>query len=365
MGLNSKPFYWRARKAWYIHVIGENGKRSARKLADKRKAAFEEYDKLLLAAKATVEAEVLDDPLFEDVSDAWLERQDQRLEQGVISAKWLERACSTIVRWNNANPSIRVSQITPAKVQSWLVKPSANYERTELSLLRQVLNWARKSAKLIRENPLEGLELPGMTRREGTLTLQQHANVLAAAKHLRPLLEVAWLTGSRPGELRELKWSQLSEDLSEAMLLTHKTKKRTARPRRIIFPSEAQKVLSNQKKSSAYVFLNSRGLPWSSNAVAQAVKKIRTKTGLSLVAGTYRHTFATNALERGVEIATVSQLLGHSSTAMVSRVYGHLADRVDHLKTAAQIASDGALPEAEKPPSKADADAKQVREEGA
>lgn len=38
----------------------------------------------------------------------------------------------------------------------------------------------------------------------------------------------------------------------------------------------------------------------------------------------YRHAFATDALEAGVPDAHVAELLGHTSTAMVYRHYGHL-----------------------------------------
>lgn len=265
------------------------------------------------------------------------ERQEQRLEQGQVSAKWLDRACGTISRFKAAHPNIRVSEMTPAKVQAWLDKPSANYERTELGLLKQILTWAFKKAKSIHENPLENLDLPRMTSRTVTITAADHEKAMRGAKHIRPLLEVAYLTGCRPGELRQLKWDQLADDFSEATLIVHKTAKKTGKVRRLIFPVQAQEILRKQKQTSAYVFTDSRGFAWTSNAVVQVVRKVAKDTGVQLVAGVYRHTFATNALDKGVPIATVAQLLGHSSTAMVSRVYGHLAERVDHLKSAAEI----------------------------
>ncbi|MCU9931040.1 tyrosine-type recombinase/integrase, partial [Escherichia coli] len=49
----------------------------------------------------------------------------------------------------------------------------------------------------------------------------------------------------------------------------------------------------------------------------------------------YRHAFATQALVSGVDIATVAELLGHASTEMISRHYGHLANEKQHLKDAA------------------------------
>lgn len=335
MGLSEKPFYWKARKAWYIHVVNAKGKRSSRKLADKRQEAFEEYEKLLRAASAKEIAATTGDRLFAEVSEAWLARQEQRLEQGEVSLPWLERVTGTMHRWNEANPNCLVSQMTPAFVQAWLDKPSANYERTQLQALKQCLRWAKTQAKMIQEDPLADLKLPAMTRREGLVSTEAHAQILAVATHIRPLVEVAWLAGCRPGELRKLKWSDLSEDLTQAILLKHKTARTAGRPRIIVFSPPAAAIIEAQPRISEYVFLNSRKKPWTSNAVVQAMRKISKVVGSKVTAGQYRHTFTTSALVQGVPIATVSQLLGHSSTAMVSRVYGHLSEEIEHLKKAA------------------------------
>ncbi len=46
---------------------------------------------------------------------------------------------------------------------------------------------------------------------------------------------------------------------------------------------------------------------------------------------TFRHSWATRTLERGVDAVTVSVLLGHRDTTMLSRVYSHPMQRRDHL----------------------------------
>jgi site-specific recombinase XerD len=45
---------------------------------------------------------------------------------------------------------------------------------------------------------------------------------------------------------------------------------------------------------------------------------------------TMRHSFATQALVNGVGIAQVAELMGHTDTEMVSKVYCHLAAAVYH-----------------------------------
>ena len=50
---------------------------------------------------------------------------------------------------------------------------------------------------------------------------------------------------------------------------------------------------------------------------------------------TYRHSFVTDALENGVGVAQVAELLGHTSTDMVMQHYQHLRAKREHLKQAA------------------------------
>ena len=62
---------------------------------------------------------------------------------------------------------------------------------------------------------------------------------------------------------------------------------------------------------------------------------------VGVTAYTYRHSFATDALENGVGIAQVAELLGHSSTEMVMKHYSKLSQRVQHLREMASRAVGG------------------------
>jgi site-specific recombinase XerD len=59
-----------------------------------------------------------------------------------------------------------------------------------------------------------------------------------------------------------------------------------------------------------------------------------------------RHLYITDALENGMSLATVAELVGHRDLKMVMQIYSHLSERADHLRDAARTA----LPAAPGPP---------------
>lgn len=99
------------------------------------------------------------------------------------------------------------------------------------------------------------------------------------------------------------------------------------------------------KHPAGPIFLNSRGKPWTRNAIRMRFRNLRRKLKLKgVVAYCYRHTFATDGLERGVPIATMAELLGHSSTAMLSAHYGHLSQKGTYLRQAVIVATESFAP---------------------
>src|ERR1039457_274708 len=79
---------------------------------------------------------------------------------------------------------------------------------------------------------------------------------------------------------------------------------------------------------SSYVFVNlfpePRGHAWSYPAVYDLVLRLRAKTGIDFDPHWFRHSTATRMLRDGVPVEVVSKVLGHSSVAVTSAVYGHL-----------------------------------------
>jgi len=61
-------------------------------------------------------------------------------------------------------------------------------------------------------------------------------------------------------------------------------------------------------------------------------ERLSEKVGRKVCSYDFRHTWATRALKAGVPAAHVAAMLGHSSTAMVFKHYGHLGEEVELLR---------------------------------
>jgi integrase len=151
----------------------------------------------------------------------------------------------------------------------------------------------------------------------------------------RDFLRALYLTGARPKELRELRWTQVHED--RLVLTTQKTSRKVGKPRVIFLDGEMKAMIQRLRGNGhTHVFLNTRGEPWTVNAVRLQVERLKKGLGLApdLCAYLARHGFGTRAVLRGVNTSVVAELMGHSSLEMVSKVYVHLADQHEHLREA-------------------------------
>jgi integrase len=86
---------------------------------------------------------------------------------------------------------------------------------------------------------------------------------------------------------------------------------------------------------------NKRG--FSRNGIRCRFRRLRKKLPqlAGVIAYTLRHTFATDALANGVPAATVAELIGHKDIHMLQEHYGHLSQKVSHMREAARKAAGG------------------------
>lgn len=146
----------------------------------------------------------------------------------------------------------------------------------------------------------------------------------------RAILELLYSTGARVSEIVSLK--QKDVDLIGG---TIKVKGKGSKERFLPMGGPAiialKQYLDKRADSNPYLFLNHRGEVLTERGVRDILKRYIKKTSLSLHISPhiFRHSFATHMLNRGADLRSVQELLGHSSIS-TTEVYTHLT--IDSLK---------------------------------
>ena len=207
-------------------------------------------------------------------------------------------------------------------------------------IISSAMNLAREQ-KLITANPAEGCALPRLEHKEmKTLLVEQLQSFLRESKD-SGVFELYYLelaTGLRRGELLGLKWvdidlergdlrvrrqiARINGEVVEAPLKT-KNAYRT-----LPLSADAIDVLMQQRRktgNSEWVFPSPTGGPLSPDSVLHMLHRVLKRAGLPKVRfHDLRHTFATLALQSGVDIKTVSGMLGHFSAGFTLDTYAHV-----------------------------------------
>lgn len=152
----------------------------------------------------------------------------------------------------------------------------------------------------------------------------------------RQLCRFLWLTGCRPGEATGMTAELVNWEAGTVKLKQHKTRHK-GKTRVLYLCKEALEVLADQraKHGSGYLFRGLRGKPLSLQAMTMRFQRVSEKLGRSVTSYMYRHTWATRALSAGIPDTQVAAMLGHTSTAMVSRHYNHVSENARLLKSVA------------------------------
>lgn len=317
----AQPFFWKAKNGWYLWERSLDGRRKRVFLAKTKRAAWVVW-KDRLAARTSSHS----DASFSSVSTRWLEVQETRKSQGKITHHRLRHVKGTVRRFKADHPGIRCSSITHQIAREWKSNASANYEFLELAIIKQILRWATVEAKIIPSNPLANLRLEMGDQRDEIVPFADHRQMLRG-KHpsVRAFFWFLWWTGCRPSELARLEWTHLNADCSLALLRKHKTSRKTKRPRSIFFPPNAQAILRRHRKDAGLVFRTPRGRFWAPGLLVSCFARLRKEIHPlpAYTAYSYRHSYATRALESGVGIADLSEIMG-TSVRMLMKHYAHL-----------------------------------------
>lgn len=208
--------------------------------------------------------------------------------------------------------------------------------------------------KYMAANPANGTILPKVVREEiHPLEGEQIAQFLQAitGSPSEALFYVALHTGMRISELLGLRWSRVNFQKSTIKVDTQMLVKRgkdterslgwpkNDKTRTFKAPQSVMQMLKrvqleqkeNRLKSGGLwkntldlVFTNEQGAGIPHSTVEHRYKKIVLGIGLDRRFHDLRHTFATESIRCGVDLKTLSEMLGHYSVAFTMDVYGHV-----------------------------------------
>jgi site-specific recombinase XerD len=266
---------------------------------------------------------------------------------GKTGAGWKTRRAE-ITRFIADRGDIAVDDLIADDLEKWIedrpALASGHSKKRVAQTIKCCFSWCWKKG-LIGSHPLKGVAYqPG--ERWKPMAEEYFRKILRSvtAEYRRALLFL-WWTGARPGELAALKWTSIDCAHAVAVLEDHKTKHSRAdgAPRVICLPENAVRlltwILKDQEADQEFVFLNSRGNPWHRCELTRRLRRLRARLGIPADVKLYgcRHGFGTRLALAGVELKTLSTLMGHTNTRQTEH-YIHIANEAGHLHSALEKA---------------------------
>ena len=193
---------------------------------------------------------------------------------------------------------------------------------------------------LITRNPSIGCKLPPKKNGEMKVLTQNEIVRLLNQAYDEGYYEMFLLeltTGMRRGEILGLKWRDLNLETGELNIKRQLTTKGISVPktkssiRTILLPPDMLELLREMKKTAKYDWIFpspvKEGEPRNPTAITKRFRLMLERAHCKHVRfHDLRHTFATMALENGMDVKTLSAMIGHVSSETTLNIYSHVTD---------------------------------------
>lgn len=333
-----KPFYRKQTKAWYVQI----GKKQ-HNLGKNKKEAWAKYH-ALMADRQDIE----DDTTVAQLIDRYLEWcKNHRAKR---TYDWYAWHLNSLL--DSVGCRLKVRDIKPYHATRWLDErykgTSDTYRCGAVRTLKRAFNWAVKEGYLAR-SPVANVSRPVQRSRIAYLTPVQWQELAKEVKEREDpdfldIITVMKLTGCRPQEARWVEARHFNRETECWVFPVEESKGK--RERRIVYLTDADGTALEitRRRALKYpkgpLFRNSRGNGWTSDALNCSCRRYRKRMGFQIFPYIFRHTFATDAIVRGVDLMTIATLMGHKDLTMLTRIYQHLNLKCDHLKDAMRQITD-------------------------
>ena len=337
-----KPWKWKGRRNYYVILDGQR-----HNLGPDREEAYRRFHELQANGKskpkpgANSVVAVIDEFL-----DAC--KTDENLAPSTY--EWYRQRLQLFVETIPRDLPLR--DLEPKHVTRWIKKKeyrklSSGTRRNYCRAIQRAMNWAAEQ-DYVNDSPLRYFKKPPgfqeTTRRKSggchqCFAARTDSWAFEGPRIPRPLGDGLGNRSQAAGDLCRLSSTRRCRrgcwvfPASES-----KGKKRI----RVLYLTDTALAITKRlmlKYPEGKLFRNTRGNAWTPDVANCRFRTVAKKVGKKYCLYDYRHTWATRALENGVDSLTVSLLLGHADTTMLSRHYAHLSQKREYLRKAAKRAS--------------------------
>jgi integrase len=247
-----------------------------------------------------------------------------------------------------------LASLTPSLVEDFLTerrKKAAEKGKTlkgsslnrEIACLKTIARRAMLDRKIER-NPVEGVRMFRETSRNRTLSPEEYRRLLEnCSPHYRPVVQLAYVTGMRRGEITGLRWDQV--DLKEGVITLKSEDTKTQEAREIPLDEGLMDLFKRTPKvlGSPHVFnFRGHGLKDPKTAFLRACQRANIT---DFHFHDLRHCAVTNFRKAGVSDSTIMSISGHKTYAVFRR-YDRIdrGDRKEALRRVRQLNDTGMTP---------------------
>jgi len=240
----------------------------------------------------------------------------------------------------------KLDSVTTANIRSFLISlksqgMSASSVARSLSSIKSFFKYLCQD-KQLKNNPAIILETPKRWRKLPDVLTHEDVEKLLKGPDLnsklglrdKAMLEILYASGLRVSELVSLKISQLNLEVGYLRTLGKGSKERIV-PIGTLAKRAVENYLLNSRRAlissrkdgrkADELFLTRRGLGMTRQGFWKILKGYVVKVNIKASVSPHilRHAFATHLLERGADLRSVQQMLGHSDIS-TTQIYTHI-----------------------------------------
>lgn len=232
--------------------------------------------------------------------------------------------------------NLEINDKIPGDYLEYLFKKKYNKN----SITRKIIairNFYRYLLKIkkIKHNPFEYILTPKKEKKiPGVLTEKEVELLLESADgnnffdlRDRSILELLYSSGIRVNELVNLNINDI-DFINEEIKVLGKGNKERIVPVGSVAMNWLNRYIKELKKISSekILFINKNKKRLTTRSIEMIIKKYAKKAGIlkKITPHTLRHSFATHLLDRGADLRSVQELLGHSNLS-TTQIYTHLS----------------------------------------